>query len=194
VEWSARAWARSSRCGNAQAHVRGSIGEAVGDGAGVELRARGAAARWLSADPHGESIGAVREGRWRPLRRKPWSEGSGRAWRAWRSCGAARHDELPSSIRKSRREQRDASLTCNVWPTSFFVNHGNLVIVKLILSSPILFTAGIYFPRILLHNQGYPKVCPDSLNLLNAGDSFTGISPLTSCYLFSPTRDLIAMF
>jgi hypothetical protein len=36
------------------------------------------------------------------------------------------------------------------------------VIVEL-LSSPILFTAGIYFPRVLLHNQGYPKVCPDPL-------------------------------
>jgi hypothetical protein len=28
---------------------------------------------------------------------------------------------------------------------------------------------------VLLHNQGYPKVCPDSLNLPNAGDSFAGI-------------------
>jgi hypothetical protein len=52
----------------------------------------------------------------------------------------------------------------------------NLVIVELILSSPILFTAGIYFPRILLHNQGYPKVCPNPLNLSNAGDSFVEIS------------------
>jgi hypothetical protein len=69
----------------------------------------------------------------------------------------------------------------------------NLVIVEL-FSSPILFTAGIHFPRILLHNQGYPKVCPDSLNFLNAGDSFAGISSLTPCYLFSRTRDLIAMF
>jgi hypothetical protein len=60
----------------------------------------------------------------------------------------------------------------------------NLVSVELILS-PILFTAGIHFPHVLLHNQGYPKVCPDSLNLLNAGDSFAGISSLTSCYLFS---------
>jgi hypothetical protein len=32
----------------------------------------------------------------------------------------------------------------------------NLVIVELI-SSPILFTAGIHFPRVLLHNQGYPR-------------------------------------
>jgi hypothetical protein len=68
----------------------------------------------------------------------------------------------------------------------------NLVIVEL-FSSPILFTAGIHFPRVLLHNQGYPKVCPDSLNLLNAGDSSAGISSLTSCYLFSRTRDLIAL-
>jgi hypothetical protein len=68
----------------------------------------------------------------------------------------------------------------------------NLVTIELILSL-ILFTAGIHFPVVLLHNQGYPKVCPDSLNLSNAGDSFAGISSLTSCYLFSRTRDLIAL-
>jgi hypothetical protein len=62
-----------------------------------------------------------------------------------------------------------------------------------LFSSPILFTTGIHFPRVLLHNQGYPKVCPDSLNPPNAGNSFAGISPLTSCYLFSRTRDLIAL-
>jgi hypothetical protein len=70
----------------------------------------------------------------------------------------------------------------------------NLIIVELIFSSPILFTAGIHFPRILLHNQGYPKVCPNPLNLSNAGDSFVEISSLTFCYLFSRTRDLITMF
>jgi hypothetical protein len=69
----------------------------------------------------------------------------------------------------------------------------NLVTVEY-FSSPILFTAGIHFPRVLLHNQDYPKVCPDSLNLLNASNSFARISSLTSCYLFSPTRDLIVLF
>jgi hypothetical protein len=69
----------------------------------------------------------------------------------------------------------------------------NLVIVEL-FSSPILFTAGIHFPRVPLHNQGYPKVCPNPLNLLNAGDSFAGISSLISCSLLSPIRDLIASF
>jgi hypothetical protein len=69
----------------------------------------------------------------------------------------------------------------------------NLVIVKLILSL-IMFTARIHVLRILLHNQGYPKVCPNPLNLSNAGDFFAGTSSLTSCYLFSRTRDLIAMF
>jgi hypothetical protein len=59
-------------------------------------------------------------------------------------------------------------------------------------SSPILFIAGIHFPLVLLHNQGYPKVCPDPLNLPNTGNSFAGISSLSSCSLFSPTRDLIA--
>jgi hypothetical protein len=68
----------------------------------------------------------------------------------------------------------------------------NLVIVELILSL-ILFIMEIHFPRVLLQNQGYPKVYPDSLNLLNTGDSFAGISSLTSYYLFSPTRDLIAL-
>jgi hypothetical protein len=52
----------------------------------------------------------------------------------------------------------------------------------------------LHFPRVLLHNQGYPKVCPDPLNLSNAGDSFAGISSLTSCYLFSWTKDLITSF
>jgi hypothetical protein len=83
------------------------------------------------------------------------------------------------------------SLTTTI-PGEFLHHSWNPVIVEL-FSSSILFTAGIYFPRVLLHNQGYPKVCPDSLNLLNAGDSFAGISSLTSCYLFSPTRDLITL-
>jgi hypothetical protein len=68
----------------------------------------------------------------------------------------------------------------------------NLVTVEH-FSSPILFIAGIHFPPVLLHNQGYPTVCPDSLNLPNAGDPFAGISLLSSCSLFSPTRDLIAL-
>jgi hypothetical protein len=60
----------------------------------------------------------------------------------------------------------------------------NLVIVEL-FSSSILFATGIHFPLVLLHNQGYPKVCPDSLNLPNAGNPFAGISSLSSCSLFS---------
>jgi hypothetical protein len=62
----------------------------------------------------------------------------------------------------------------------------------LLVANPV--PAGIHFPRILLHNQGYPEVCPVSLNPPNAGNSFAGISPLTSCYLFSRTRNFIAMF
>jgi hypothetical protein len=68
----------------------------------------------------------------------------------------------------------------------------NLVIVEL-FSSPILFAMGIHFSPVLLHNQGYPKVCSDSLNLPNAGDSFAGISSLSFCSLFSLTRDLITL-
>jgi hypothetical protein len=35
-----------------------------------------------------------------------------------------------------------------------------------------LFATGIHFLSVLLHNQGYPKVCFDPLNLSNAGDPF----------------------
>jgi hypothetical protein len=67
----------------------------------------------------------------------------------------------------------------------------NLVTVEH-FSPPILFTAGIHFPPILLHNQGYTKVRHDPLNLSSTGDPFAGTSSLSSYSLFSPTRDLIA--
>jgi hypothetical protein len=67
----------------------------------------------------------------------------------------------------------------------------NLITVEL-FSSPILFATGIHFLPVLLHNQGYPKVCSDSLNLSIAGDPFARTSSLSSRSLFSPTRDLIA--
>jgi hypothetical protein len=60
-------------------------------------------------------------------------------------------------------------------------------------SSLILFTAGVHFPPVLLHNQSYPKVCSDSLNLPNASNPFAGTSSLSFYSLFSPTRDLIAL-
>jgi hypothetical protein len=90
-----------------------------------------------------------------------------------------RHPATPISRRSSEQNHNTSRKLVNP-------------LIKL-FSSPILFTAGIHFPRVLLHNQGYPKVGPDSLNLLNAGDSFAGISSLSSCYLFSPTRDLIGL-
>jgi hypothetical protein len=49
-------------------------------------------------------------------------------------------------------------------PSELLRHPRNLVTVEHFLS-PILFTAGIHFLFVLLHNQGYPKVCPDSLNL-----------------------------
>jgi hypothetical protein len=45
----------------------------------------------------------------------------------------------------------------------------NLITVEH-FSSPILFVMGIHFSPVLLHNPSYPKVCPDLLNLPNAGD------------------------
>jgi hypothetical protein len=65
----------------------------------------------------------------------------------------------------------------------------SLVVIKF-FSSPILSPRNFTFRPFF----SITKVCPDLLNLLNAGDSFAGISSLTSCYLFSGTGDLIAMF
>jgi hypothetical protein len=70
------------------------------------------------------------------------------------------------------------------------LRHPRSLIIVEVFSSPILFTAGIHLPPVLLHNQGYPKVCPDSLNLPNTGDPFAGISSLSSCYLFFPNQRL----
>jgi hypothetical protein len=67
----------------------------------------------------------------------------------------------------------------------------NLVTVEHFLS-PILFATGVHFPSVLLHNQGYPKVCPDPLIFLILANPFAGISSLSSCSLFSLTRYLIA--
>jgi hypothetical protein len=75
-------------------------------------------------------------------------------------------------------------------PTSLSFPYRNLVTVEH-FSPTILFSAEIHFPPVLLHNQSYPKVCPDPLNLSNAGDPFAGTSSSSSCPLFSPTRDLI---
>jgi hypothetical protein len=78
------------------------------------------------------------------------------------------------------------------WQASSSFPHRNLATVEH-FSSPILFTAGIHYPHVLLYNQGYPKVCPDPLNLPNTGDPFAGTSSLSSYSLFSPTRELIAL-
>jgi hypothetical protein len=61
----------------------------------------------------------------------------------------------------------------------------------LLITDPV--RHGNSLSTILLHNQSYPKVCPDPLNLPNAGDSYAGTSSLSSYSLSSPTRDLIAL-
>jgi hypothetical protein len=61
----------------------------------------------------------------------------------------------------------------------------------LLVTNPV--RHGISLLPVLLYNQGYSKVCPDSLNLPNTGDPFAGTSSLSSYSLFSPTRDLIAL-
>jgi hypothetical protein len=56
-------------------------------------------------------------------------------------------------------------------PSKLLRHPRNLVTVEL-FSSSILFIVGIHFPPILLHYQGYPEVCPHSLNLPNTGNPF----------------------
>jgi hypothetical protein len=109
-----------------------------------------------------------------------------------------RHPAAPISHRspsKTTNDRRDYPFGHSLplqSPTNFFVTHG--------ISSPSsTFRRKSYslreftFRLFFLYSQGYPKVCPISLNLLNADDSFTRISSLTSYYLFSRTRDLIAL-
>jgi hypothetical protein len=57
------------------------------------------------------------------------------------------------------------------FPSELLRHPRNLVTIEL-FSSPIWFVMEIHFPLVLLHNQGYPKVCPDSLNLPNTGNPF----------------------
>jgi hypothetical protein len=102
---------------------------------------------------------------------------------------SGRHD----SIQQARARQQAIFHPRQLFPANSFIIHE--------ISSSSSFSLHrscspreIHSPPILLHNQGYPKVCPDSLNLLNAGDSFAGISSLSFHSLFSPTSDLIAMF
>jgi hypothetical protein len=73
------------------------------------------------------------------------------------------------------------------------LRHPRRLVIVEHFSSPIWFATGIHFLSVLLHNQGYPKVCPNPLNLFNAGNSFTGISSLSFRSLFFPTRGLIAL-
>jgi hypothetical protein len=99
----------------------------------------------------------------------------------------------PTAITTDHREEYPSghSSPTTTLPGKLLRHPRNLVTVEH-FSSPILFIAGIHFSPILLHNQGYPKVCSDPLNLPNTGDPFAGISSLSSCSLFSLTRDLIA--
>jgi hypothetical protein len=55
-------------------------------------------------------------------------------------------------------------------PTIVATDH-NLVTVEF-FSSLILFATGVHFLPVILYDQGYPKVCPNSLNLPNTGDPF----------------------
>jgi hypothetical protein len=71
---------------------------------------------------------------------------------------------------------------------SFFVTHGTSSPSSTShrqSSSPWDFTFYPFFSTT--------KVCPELLNLLNAGDSFAGTSSLSFRSLFSRTRDLIAL-
>jgi hypothetical protein len=74
-------------------------------------------------------------------------------------------------------------------PSKLLRHPQNLVIIEL-FSSLILFATGIHFAPILHHNQAYPKVCPEPLNLPNAGNPFARTSSLSSYSLFFPDQGL----
>jgi hypothetical protein len=99
----------------------------------------------------------------------------------------------PNAITIGHREEYPSGHTppTTTLPGKLLHHPRNLVTVEH-FSPLILFTAGIHFPPVLLHNQSYPKVCSGPLNLPNTGDPFAGTS-LSSYSLFSPTRDLIAL-
>jgi hypothetical protein len=104
--------------------------------------------------------------------------------RSYRAKAAVRRDELGGASMQPSTATPSGKFLCHPW---------SLVVVEL-FSSPILSPREFTFYPFFLHIRNYLKVCPNLLNLLNAGDSFAGISSLTSCYLFSRTRDLIATF
>jgi hypothetical protein len=76
-----------------------------------------------------------------------------------------------SSPRITVRNTSPAILRPLQFPSKLLHHPQNFVTVEL-FSSPILFATGIHFLFVLLHNQGYPKVCPDLQNLPNSGDPF----------------------
>jgi hypothetical protein len=114
------------------------------------------------------------------------------------TTSSSSYPSLIAQLTTVTTDHREENLSSHLPPTTTYspgklLRHPrNLAIVEH-FSPPILLATGIHFPPILLHYQGYPKVCPDSLNLSNAGDPFAGISSLSFCSLFSPTRDLIAL-
>jgi hypothetical protein len=102
--------------------------------------------------------------------------------------------QKPTAIATDHREEYLSGYpppTTTYSPGKLLRHPRNLAIVEH-FSPPILLATGIHFPPVLLHNQGYPKVCSDPLNLPNTGDPFARTSLLSSGSLFSPTRDLIA--
>jgi hypothetical protein len=100
---------------------------------------------------------------------------------------------MPTIVATGHREEHPFGYSSPLQFSGKLLRHPRNLITVGLFSSPILFIAVIHFPPILLHNQGYPKVCADLLNLPNAGDSFAGTSSLSFCSLFSPTKDLIAL-
>jgi hypothetical protein len=104
---------------------------------------------------------------------------------SWHPAAPFPH-QLPSKTTSHRGDYPFSHSLPTEIPSKLLRQPRNLVIVELILSSPILFTAGIHF-RLFFSTT---KVCPDSLNLSNAGDPFAGISSISSCYLFFPDQGL----
>jgi hypothetical protein len=107
--------------------------------------------------------------------------------RVWRGESEGRVVERRRQLGVTSSEEPQCNQARQPFPANFFVTHETSSPSSTSYHrscSPREFTFHPFFSTT--------KVCPDLLNLPNAGDLFAGISSLSSCSLFSPTRDLFA--
>jgi hypothetical protein len=96
----------------------------------------------------------------------------------------------PTAVTTGHREKYPDHLPPTATLPGKLLRHPQNVITVEHFSSPTLFIAGIHFLSVLLHNQGYPMVCFDPLNLSNAGDPFCRNIVVFILFFVSPDQGL----